>query len=107
MLDLARSNQIQYDFDDLKALLNLQCGIDQSGKDGTAAQNGGTPLLGSDATMSQTNQGDKARRQYNEYLIVRLRFAPPPPSRVDAVEGWPATDWILLAGALLARSDGR
>ncbi|GAA5870920.1 hypothetical protein JCM3774_003481 [Rhodotorula dairenensis] len=78
MLDLARSNKIQYDFDDLKALLNLQCGIDQSGKDGAAAQNGGTPLLGSDATLSssQTNAGDKARRQYNEYLIELFSLDP-------------------------------
>jgi hypothetical protein len=73
MLELARANKIHYDFDDLKALLNLQCGIDQSGKDDTAAQNGGTPLMGSDATLPQTNAGDKARRQYNEYLIASLR----------------------------------
>ena len=72
MLELARANKIHYDFDDLKALLNLQCGIDQSGKDGSAAQNGGTPLMGSDATLPQTNAGDKARRQYNEYLIASL-----------------------------------
>lgn len=83
MLELARANKIHYDFDDLKALLNLQCGIDQSGKDGTAAQNGGTPLMGSDATLPQTNAGDKARRQYNEYLIASLcfPFKHPLPSR--------------------------
>lgn len=72
MLELARANKIHYDFDDLKALLNLQCGIDQSGKDDAAAQNGGTPLMASDATLPQTNAGDKARRQYNEYLIASL-----------------------------------
>lgn len=76
MLELARANKIHYDFDDLKALLNLQCGIDQSGKDGTAAQNGGTPLMGSDATLPQTNAGDKARRQYNEYLIELFSLDP-------------------------------
>ncbi|GAA5991883.1 hypothetical protein JCM10908_002254 [Rhodotorula pacifica] len=76
MLELARTNKIKYDFDDLKALLNLQCGIDQSGKDGAAAQNGGTPLMGSDATLPQTGSGDKARRQYNEYLIELFSLDP-------------------------------
>lgn len=68
MLDLVRKGQAPYDFDDLKALLNLQCGIDQSSKDGgaTAGPNGadGGPLSAS---------GDRNRRQYNEYLIVRWR----------------------------------
>lgn len=72
MLELVRQGRAQYDFDDLKALLNLQCGIDQSGKDGGAATapsgpNGadGVPLSGG---------GDRGRRLYNEYLIVRLHY---------------------------------
>jgi len=72
MLDLVRKGQAPYDFDDLKALLNLQCGIDQSSKDGgmAAGPNGadGGPLSAS---------GDRHRRQYNEYLIVRLAFLVP------------------------------
>jgi exocyst complex component 4 len=67
MLDLVRKNTIHYDFDDLKALLNLQCGVDQSGKDGSApngAEGGGMPL--------SAGGMDRNRRQYNEYLIVRF-----------------------------------
>jgi exocyst complex component 4 len=67
MLDLVRKNTIHYDFDDLKALLNLQCGVDQSGKDGSApngADGGGVPL--------SAGGMDRNRRQYNEYLIVRF-----------------------------------
>ncbi|TNY20452.1 hypothetical protein DMC30DRAFT_251425 [Rhodotorula diobovata] len=71
MLDLVRKGQAPYDFDDLKALLNLQCGIDQSSKDGgaTAGPNGadGGPLSAS---------GDRNRRQYNEYLIELFSLDP-------------------------------
>lgn len=66
MLDLVRKGNVHYDFDDLKALLNLQCGVDQSGKDGSA-QNG------ADGVVPLSAGGmDRNRRQYNEYLIVRL-----------------------------------
>ncbi|KPV72247.1 uncharacterized protein RHOBADRAFT_56060 [Rhodotorula graminis WP1] len=71
MLDLVRKGQAHYDFDDLKALLNLQCGIDQSSKDGgiPAGPNGadGGPLSAS---------GDRNRRQYNEYLIELFSLDP-------------------------------
>ncbi|GJN89483.1 hypothetical protein Rhopal_002469-T1 [Rhodotorula paludigena] len=74
MLELVRQGRAQYDFDDLKALLNLQCGIDQSGKDGGAATapsgpNGadGVPLSGG---------GDRGRRLYNEYLIELFSLDP-------------------------------
>lgn len=76
MLDQARAGTIDYEFEDLKALLNLQCGVDQSGKDGRGAQPGATPLLGSDSTGPQNGAGDKARRQYNEYLIVSCLSSP-------------------------------
>ncbi|KAM0750251.1 hypothetical protein T439DRAFT_356891 [Meredithblackwellia eburnea MCA 4105] len=62
MLELVRSGAIKYEFDEYKALLNLQCGVDQSQKDdpNTAVSNEGPP---------SASGGDRSRRAYNEYLI--------------------------------------
>lgn len=110
MLDLVRKNTIHYDFDDLKALLNLQCGVDQSGKDGSApngADGGGVPL--------SAGGMDRNRRQYNEYLIVRFPslFFPPACSlilagrRVVAIGGENADPSQRRAGTVLPRPDWR
>ncbi|GAA5829923.1 hypothetical protein JCM11251_007933 [Rhodosporidiobolus azoricus] len=70
MLDLVRRNEIHYDFDDLKALLNLQCGIDQSGKDGSVPN-------GTDGAVPLSAGGmDRKRREYNEYLIELFSLDP-------------------------------
>ncbi|GAA5875446.1 hypothetical protein JCM8547_004407 [Rhodosporidiobolus lusitaniae] len=70
MLDLVRKGEVQYDFDDLKALLNLQCGVDQSGKDGSAPN-------GADGAVPLSAGGmDRNRRQYNEYLIELFSLDP-------------------------------
>ncbi|KAL8293460.1 hypothetical protein RQP46_000161 [Phenoliferia psychrophenolica] len=63
MMNLIRTGAISYDFEDYKALLNLQCGVDQSSKDEptTAAQHDAGPLSASG--------GDRSRRAYNEHLI--------------------------------------
>ena len=62
MMNLIRTGAISYDFEDYKALLNLQCGVDQSSKDEplTAAQ--------TETTLSAAG-GDRSRRAYNEHLI--------------------------------------
>lgn len=60
MMDLIRAGKIQYDFEDYKSLLNLQCGVDQSSKDET---NG--PV---------SANGDKSRRVFNEYCIELLQL---------------------------------
>ncbi|GAA5827444.1 hypothetical protein JCM3770_005839 [Rhodotorula araucariae] len=74
MLDLVRTGRAQYEFDDLKALLNLQCGIDQSGKDGALATSGGPN--GADGVPLSAAGGDRNRRQYNEYLIELFSLDP-------------------------------
>ena len=63
MLDLIRNGKISYDFEDYKALLNLQCGVDQSSKDEPV-----TAAAHNEAPLSATG-GDRSRRAYNEYLI--------------------------------------
>lgn len=104
MLDQARAGTIDYEFEDLKALLNLQCGVDQSGKDGRGAQPGATPLLGSDSTGPQNSAGDKARRQYNEYLIVSF---PSSPTAYACAPADQLSGASSLPGLVLARSDWR
>ncbi|BGP39395.1 exocyst subunit [Rhodotorula kratochvilovae] len=74
MLDLVRAGRAQYEFDDLKALLNLQCGIDQSGKDNGLAASGGPN--GADGVPLSAGGGDRNRRQYNEYLIELFSLDP-------------------------------
>ncbi|GAA5916657.1 hypothetical protein JCM6882_001573 [Rhodosporidiobolus microsporus] len=70
MLDLVRRGDIHYEFDDLKALLNLQCGVDQSGKDGSVPN-------GADGAVPLSAGGmDRKRREYNEYLIELFSLDP-------------------------------
>ncbi|BGP15461.1 exocyst subunit [Rhodosporidiobolus nylandii] len=70
MLEMVRKGEVHYDFDDLKALLNLQCGVDQSGKDGSAPN-------GADGAVPLSAGGmDRNRRQYNEYLIELFSLDP-------------------------------
>ncbi|KAK4047934.1 exocyst subunit [Microbotryomycetes sp. JL201] len=75
MLEAIRAGRFKYDFEEYKALLNLQCGVDQSSKDATV---GGSSLgaghgsNGLEPPMSAgplSAAGDKSRRMYNEYLI--------------------------------------
>ncbi|GAA6007556.1 hypothetical protein JCM10207_006385 [Rhodosporidiobolus poonsookiae] len=73
MLELVRSGRVHYEFDDLKALLNLQCGVDQSGKDGSAP-NGAAG--GMDGAVPLSGGMDRNRRQYNEYLIELFSLDP-------------------------------
>ncbi|GAA6035827.1 hypothetical protein JCM8097_005726 [Rhodosporidiobolus ruineniae] len=80
MLELVRKGEVSYDFDDLKALLNLQCGVDQSGKDGaiaaTAANPNGAPAAADGAAAPAAGGMDRNRRQYNEYLIELFSLDP-------------------------------
>lgn len=64
MLELIRTGQIHYEFEDYKALLNLMCGIDQSSKDAASAGAGGP-----DSAVPLSGGGERSRRMYNEYLI--------------------------------------
>ncbi|KAK4052526.1 exocyst subunit [Microbotryomycetes sp. JL221] len=77
MLEAIRAGTFKYDFEEYKALLNLQCGIDQSSKDATMGGN----TIGLGANSGNHHEpplsagplsavgGEKSRRMYNEYLI--------------------------------------
>lgn len=68
---MVRKGEVSYDFDDLKALLNLQCGVDQSGKDGSAPNGASLGASGGPGDVPLSGGTDRNRRQYNEFLIVR------------------------------------
>ncbi|GAA5911557.1 hypothetical protein JCM5296_007207 [Sporobolomyces johnsonii] len=69
MLDAIQAGAVHYQFDDYKALLQLQLQIDQSGKDSASAvtSNGG----GTDSMVVSLSSAtsDKNRRLYGEYMI--------------------------------------
>ncbi|KAJ8294731.1 putative exocyst complex component sec8 [Rhodotorula toruloides] len=76
MLDMVRKGEVSYDFDDLKALLNLQCGVDQSGKDGSAPNGASLGASGGPGDVPLSGGTDRNRRQYNEFLIELFSLDP-------------------------------
>lgn len=73
MLHAIRAGTFKYEFDDYKALLNLQCGIDQSSKDAagdgisrSTAQAGAALEPPASAGPLSSVGGDRSRRMYNE-----------------------------------------
>lgn len=66
MLESIKRKEIQYDFEDYKSLLNLQCGVDQSATDTETALEASS---NSAVNSASAGEAGKSRRIYNEYLI--------------------------------------
>ncbi|GAA5933851.1 hypothetical protein JCM1841_001318 [Sporobolomyces salmonicolor] len=69
MLDAIQAGVVQYQFDDYKALLQLQLQIDQSGKDSASAVTSNGGRTDSIVPLSSSGTSDKNRRLYGEYMI--------------------------------------